>query len=437
MRISVFGMGYVGSVTAACLAEQGHEVVGVDVNPTKVNLINAGQTPVIEPGLGDLMREAVREGRLRATASPVDAVNSSDVSLVCVGTPTLRSGRLDLSGIEKVCGELGRALKEKSGFHTVAVRSTILPGTSDRLVIPRLECESGKKAGRDFAVCYNPEFIREGTALADFYAPPFTIIGAHDTQQGQPIAALYGTIDKPLVHTELRLAEMLKYICNAFHALKIVFANEIGTIAKAVGVDSQALMQLFCTDDKLNISRAYLQPGYAFGGSCLPKDVRSLAYLGRELDLKLPLLESIVPSNEIHIQRGIDLVLHTGKKKVGVLGLSFKPDTDDLRESPMIELVKALIGEGCQVRIFDEKVKLSAIVGANREFVEKQIPHIGALLHGTLEEVLRDSEVIVVGRDAREFRELRSLLRPEHTVIELARSKSFESGPWGRIGICW
>ncbi len=437
MKISVFGMGYVGSVTAACLAEQRHEVVGVDVNPTKVRLINAGQTPVIEPGLGDLMREAVRDGRLRATASAAEAVTATEISLVCVGTPTLRSGRLDLSGIERVSQELGRALKEKSGFHTVAVRSTILPGTSDRLVIPNLESGSGKKAGRDFAVCYNPEFIREGTAVSDFYAPPFTIIGAHDPQHGLPVAALYAAIDKPLVHTEMRLAEMLKYICNAFHALKIVFANEIGTIAKSVKVDSQALMQLFCSDEKLNISRAYLQPGYAFGGSCLPKDVRSLAYLGRELDLKLPLLESIVPSNEIHIQRGIDLVLQTGKKKVGVLGLSFKPDTDDLRESPMIELVKALIGEGCQVRIYDEKVKLSSIVGANREFVEKEIPHIGALLHATLEEVVRDSEVVVVGRDAREFHELRTLLRADHTVIELARSKNFEAGPWRHLGICW
>jgi GDP-mannose 6-dehydrogenase len=336
-----------------------------------------------------------------------------------------------------VSQELGRALKQKSGFHSIAVRSTILPGTSDGLVIPNLEAGSGKKAGRDFAVCYNPEFIREGTAVADFYSPPFTIIGAHDREQGLRIAALYAAIDKPLVHTEMRLAEMLKYICNAFHALKIVFANEIGTIAKSVGVDSQALMQLFCTDEKLNISRAYLQPGFAFGGSCLPKDVRSLAYLGRELDLKLPMLESLLPSNEVHIQRGIDLVLQTGKKKVGVLGLSFKPDTDDLRESPMIELVKALIGEGCQVKIFDEKVKLSSIVGANREFVEKEIPHIGALLHATLEDVVKDSEVIVVGRDAREFHGLRELLRAEHTVIELARSKNFEGGAWRHVGICW
>jgi GDP-mannose 6-dehydrogenase len=437
MKISVFGMGYVGSVTAACLAEQRHEVVGVDTNPTKVELLNAGQSPVIEPSLGDMIREAVRDARLRATSSAEDAVDSTDISLVCVGTPTMRSGRLDLSGVEKVSQELGHALRGKSGFHTIALRSTVLPGTSDTLVTPALEAASGKKSGRDFAVCYNPEFIREGTAVADFYAPPFTVIGAHDRQLAQPIAQLYAAIEKPLLHTAVREAEMLKYICNAFHALKIAFANEVGTLAKAVGVDSTALMNLFCTDEKLNISRAYLQPGFAFGGSCLPKDVRSLAYLGREKDLRLPLLESILPSNEVHVRRGIDLVLETGKKRIGVLGLSFKPDTDDLRESPMIELVKALLGEGCQLRIFDEKVKLSSIIGANRQFVEKEIPHIGALLADSLEQVVGESEVIVVGRDAREFKDLRQLLRPEHVVIELARSKNFEAGAARHTGICW
>jgi GDP-mannose 6-dehydrogenase len=437
MKISVFGMGYVGSVTAACLAEQQHEVVGVDTNPTKVDLLNSGQSPVIEPSLGEMIRQAVREGRLRATASAADAVQHSDISLVCVGTPTMRSGRLDLGGVEKVSQELGHALRSKNSFHTIALRSTVLPGTSDTLVTPRLEAASGKKSGQDFAVCYNPEFIREGTAVADFYAPPFTVIGAHDRKLAQPVAQLYAAIEKPLLHTDVRVAELLKYICNAFHALKITFANEVGTLAKAVGVDSQVLMNLFCTDDKLNISRAYLQPGFAFGGSCLPKDVRSLAYLGREKDLKLPVLEAILVSNQLHIQRGIDLVLETGKKRVGILGLSFKPDTDDLRESPTIELVKALIGEGCQVRIFDEKVKLSSIIGANREFVEKEIPHIGALLLDSLEEVVRESEVVVVGRDAREFHDLRQLLRPDQVVIELARSKNFEAGAARRAGICW
>lgn len=437
MKISVFGMGYVGTVTAACLADQRHEVIGVDVAASKVNLINSGQTPVIEPAIGDLIRDAVREGRLRATSDSAEAVVHSELSLVCVGTPSMKSGRLDLSGIEKVSQELGTALKRKPGFHTFAIRSTILPGTVDTLVIPNLEAASGKKPGRDFAVCYNPEFMREGTAVADFYAPPFTVIGAHNPEHGQAVASLYAFLDRPMIHTEVRVAEMLKYICNAYHALKITFANEVGTFAKAVGVDSHAVMQIFCTDEKLNISRAYLDPGFAFGGSCLPKDLRAITHKAKELDLKLPVLESIMASNELHVRRGLDLILATGKKKIGILGLSFKADTDDLRESPMIELVKSLLGEGCDVKIYDPKVELSAIVGANRQFVEGTIPHIGRLLHSSLEGVVRESEVIVVGRDAKEFKQLRELLRPDHTVIQLGRSHTLEGSPAKQVGICW
>jgi len=437
MKISVFGMGYVGTVTAACLADQRHEVVGVDVNAQKVELINAGQTPVIEPALGDLIRDAARDGRLRATASSAEAVATTEISLVCVGTPSLKSGRLDLTGMEKVSQEIGRALAKKSAPHTVAVRSTILPGTLDGVVIPALEAQSGKKAGKDFIVCYNPEFMREGTAVADFYAPPFTIIGAHDAAQAQPVTSLYSFIDRPLIHTEVRVAEMLKYICNCYHALKIAFANEVGTLAKAVGVDSHELMKIFCADEKLNISRAYLEPGFAFGGSCLPKDLRAITYKAKELDLKLPVLDAILPSNQIHVHRGLEMILGTGKKRIGVLGLSFKSDTDDLRESPMIELVKALLGEGCQVKIYDAKVELSAIVGANRQFVEETIPHIGKLLQSSLEAVVNDSEVIVVSRDAREFKQLRELLRPEHIVIQLGRSKLLEGAPGKQAGICW
>jgi GDP-mannose 6-dehydrogenase len=412
-------------------------VIGVDVAQQKVDLINSGQTPVIEPTVGDLIHEAVSERRLRATTNSADAVASTDLSLVCVGTPSLKSGRLDLSGVEKVSREMGEALRAKKGFHTVAIRSTILPGTVDALVIPNLEAASGKKSGKDFAVCYNPEFMREGTAVADFYAPPFTVIGAHDPMHGQAVASLYAFLDRPLLHTEVRTAEMLKYICNAYHALKIAFANEVGTLAKAVGVDSHALMQLFCTDEKLNISRAYLEPGFAFGGSCLPKDLRAMAYKARELDLKLPVLEAILPSNELHIRRGLELVLATGKRKVAVLGLSFKSDTDDLRESPMIERVKALLGEGCDVKIFDSKVELSAIVGANRQFLESHIPHIHRLMDSSLENVVKASEVIVVSRDAREFRELRNLLRPDHHVVLLGRSRSLEGAPGAHAGICW
>jgi GDP-mannose 6-dehydrogenase len=437
MKISVFGMGYVGTVTAACLADQRHEVVGVDVNEHKVELINAGQTPVIEPTIGDLICEAVRDGRLRATTNSAEAVAATELSLVCVGTPSMQSGQLDLSGVEKASQEMGEALAKKSGFHTVAIRSTILPGTVDALVIPNIEAKSGRKAGKDFAVCYNPEFMREGTAVADFYAPPFTIIGAHDAAQAQPVSTLYSFIDRPLIHTEVRVAEMLKYVCNCYHALKIAFANEVGTLARAVGVDSHALMQIFCMDEKLNISRAYLEPGFAFGGSCLPKDLRAITHKAKELDLKLPVFEAVLPSNQIHVQRGLDLILSSGKKKIGLLGLSFKSDTDDLRESPMIELVKALLGEGCDVKIYDAKVELSHIVGANRQFIEQTIPHIGKLLRSSLEAVVSESEVIVVSRDAREFRELRQMLRADHIVVQLSRSRSLDGSPARQIGICW
>lgn len=430
-------MGYVGTVTAACLADQRHEVVGVDVNEHKVELINAGQTTVIEPTIGDLIREAVRDGRLRATANSAEAVAATELSLVCVGTPSMRSGQLDLSGVEKASQEMGEALAKKSGFHSVAIRSTILPGTVDALVIPNIEAKSGRKAGKDFAVCYNPEFMREGTAVADFYAPPFTIIGAHDAAQAQPVSTLYSFIDRPLIHTEVRVAEMLKYICNCYHALKIAFANEVGTLARAVGVDSHALMQIFCMDEKLNISRAYLEPGFAFGGSCLPKDLRAITHKAKELDLKLPVFEAVLPSNQIHVQRGLDLILSSGKKKIGLLGLSFKSDTDDLRESPMIEIVKALLGEGCDVKIYDAKVELSHIVGANRQFVEQAIPHIGKLLRSSLEAVVAESEVIVVSRNAREFPELRQMLRADHIVVQLGRSRSLDGSPAKQIGICW
>jgi len=437
MKISVLGLGYVGSVTAACLAKQGHEVVGADANPRKAELINSGQTPVLEPSLEEMVRDLVRDKRLRATPDTGEAVKASDLSLVCVGTPSLKSGRLDLAAVERVSREIGQAIRGRTEFHTTVVRSTVLPGTVETLVIPALEAESGKRAGEGFAVCYNPEFMREGTAVADFYAPPFTVIGASEERHAEPVASLYAGLNQPMVHTSIRLAEMLKYVCNAYHALKITFANEVGTLARAAGVDSHELMRVFCSDQKLNISRAYLEPGFAFGGSCLPKDIRSLLYHARELDLSVPVLEAVLPSNQSHLRRGLELVLSTGKKRVGVLGLSFKPDTDDLRESPMVDLVKTLLGEGCEVKIYDPKVELSAIVGANKQFIEQTIPHIGALLCSSFERVVKETEVIVLGRDPREFPGLRELLRPEQVVVELARARSLEGSPARHVGICW
>jgi GDP-mannose 6-dehydrogenase len=436
MRISVFGMGYVGSVTAACLAHQGHIVVGVDVNPEKVDSINAGRTPVIEPKLADIIRESVEHQALRATTEAGTAVRETDLSLICVGTPSTKSGRLDLGGVEQVSREVGRALRHKSGRHDLAIRTTVLPGTSETLVTPLLESESGKKSGKDFGVCYNPEFMREGTAVADFFEPPFTVIGANGSGEADVLESLYAPLNKPIMRTQIRLAEMLKYVCNAFHAVKISFANEVGTLARASGIDSHALMELFCSDHKLNISRAYLQPGFAFGGSCLPKDIRAMLYRAKELDFRLPVLEAILPSNQLHVDRGVDLVLGTGRKKIGVLGLSFKPDTDDLRESPMVTLVKALVGEGCQVRIFDEKVKLSALIGANRRFIEESIPHIGALLDSSLERVVRASEVVVLGRDAAEFTGLSSMLSPSHTVVRLSHSSDLDGVSAHFVALC-
>lgn len=436
MRISVFGMGYVGSVTAACLARDGHDVVGVDVNEEKIRMIASGTSPIIEPALAEIVSESVRAGRLRGTTRAQEAMAESDISLVCVGTPSMRSGRLDLNGVEHVSRELGSGLKDKRTHHTIAIRSTVLPGTVETLVVPALESHSGRKSGADFAVCYNPEFMREGTAVKDYYAPPFTVIGANRAEDADAVAEVYKPLGKPIVRTEIRVAEMLKYSCNAFHALKIAFANEVGTLAHAVGVPSDLLMEIFCSDDKLNISKTYLKPGFAFGGSCLPKDIRAMLYRAKELDLDLPLLEAILPSNQLHIARGVDLVMGTGKRKIAVLGLSFKANTDDLRESPMIELVKTLLGEGRSVKIYDEKVELSSLFGANRKFIEQTIPHIAELLNSSLERVVSDSEVVVLGRDAHEFAGLSNLLREDHVVIELARLSDEFALSGKRLTLC-
>lgn len=424
MKISVLGMGYVGSVTAACLADRGHSVVGVDVNGEKVAAINAGRPPVLEAKLDEIVAQAVKAGRLSATTDCNEALAATDISLVCVGTPNMRNGRLDLSGVEAVSQEMGRALRHKPGFHTIAIRSTILPGTTDDVVVPILEGESGKSAGRDFGICYNPEFMREGSAVADFDTPPFTVIGARRPEDGRMLAELYGTVKAPMVQTDLRLAEMLKYVCNAFHALKIAFANEIGALASSVGIEPQELMEAFAGDSKLNISKAYLKPGFAFGGSCLPKDLRAMVYHAKQHDLDLPLLASILPSNELHLRRGLESILALGKKRIGILGLSFKAGTDDLRESPMIPLVKTLLGEGLQVAIYDPQVKMSAIVGANRRYIEETIPHIGALLSSSLDEIIEHSEVLVIGQAGYDPATIEKRLRPEQTLVSLVKPRA-------------
>ncbi len=437
--VSIFGLGYVGSVSAACLASMGHRVLGVDVSSAKVEMIESGRTPIIEARMPELVAEGHAACRLHATTDPNLAVRDSDISFVCVGTPSLRSGKLDLSHIEKVAGEIGSALCEKKSHHVVVLRSTVLPGTTESLVIPILERASGRRAGSDFTVCYNPEFMREGSAVADFFQPPYTILGAQNAEHLAPVRELYQGLSGAVFETTITAAEMAKYVSNAFHAVKVGFANEVGTLCKHLGVDTQTVTRIFTSDNKLNISSAYLSPGFAFGGSCLPKDLRALAYKAKELDLSLPLLESILPSNAEHVERTVEIVLRSNKKKISVLGLSFKAGTDDLRESPQVQLIKRLLGEGCQLRIWDKDVSLGRLAGSNRQYIEEVIPHIGSLLSTDLDEVVRSGEIVIIGTKSAVKSELTKLLKPGQVVVDLVNldpSQRPES-PATYEGICW
>lgn len=397
MKISVFGLGYVGCVSAACLAERGNEVVGVDVNTLKTRLINSGQAPVVEERIGDLTASAVSAGRLRATTDAAEAVGASDVSLVCVGTPSAPNGSLSTGHLERVCEQIGAALAGRDRPHTVVFRSTMLPGTCENLLIPILEKASGGTAGVDFGVAVNPEFLREGTSVRDFFDPPKTVIGQFDAASGDVVAALYEGLPGEVFRVPVAVAEMTKYADNAFHGLKISFANEMGAICRALGLDSHQVMDAFLADSKLNISPAYLRPGFAFGGSCLPKDLRGLVYAARRADVSVPLLSHVLPSNEEHLRRAFDLVAATGRRRIGLFGLSFKPGTDDLRESPLVELAERLLGKGYDLRIYDANVSLSRLVGANRDYIAARLPHLGELLSQSADDVLAHAEVCVVG----------------------------------------
>lgn len=436
MRLSVFGIGYVGCVSAACFAKAGHQVVGVDVNPTKTAIINNGKSPIVEPGVGDLISDGVKAGRLFALTDSAQAVRDSEISIVCVGTPSNSNGSLDLRYIARVCEEIGTALRDKGERHTVVIRSTMLPGSIENTVVPALEKSSGKKVGTDFGVCINPEFLREGTSLKDFYAPPFTLIGANDPQTSEIVGRLYEGIDAPLYVTSVKTAEMIKYVCNCFHALKVSFANEVGNICKALSVDSHEVMDIFCKDTKLNLSPYYLKPGFAFGGSCLPKDLRAINYKAKELDVDVPVLSSILPSNKLQIERALDMVVKTGKKKIGVLGFSFKAGTDDLRESPMVTLIETLIGKGYQLSIYDRDVSLAKLFGANKEYIEREIPHISQLMQTSMDQVIGEAEVVLIGNKAEEFREIQEKTRPDQITIDLVRLSDEVSGGTYQ-GICW
>src|SRR5579864_6084075 len=415
--VSIFGLGYVGTVTAACLASKGNQVTGVDLSAAKVEALAAGRSPIVEPGVTELVTESHKDGRLCATTESKKAVLQTDISFLCVGTPCMRNGKLDLGHIGPVCQEMGEALRQKSSFHLVVLRSTVLPGTAETIVVPTLEKASGKKVGKDFGVCVNPEFMREGTAVADFLEPSMTIIGASDAQHGAWLRDLYSWAPGRIFETSFRSAEMVKYVCNAWHAVKVAFANEIGALAKELHVDAEAVIEMFTADDKLNISARYLKPGFAFGGSCLPKDVRALSYRAKELDLKLPLFESILPSNDEHLKRATEMVLASPKRNVAILGLSFKAATDDLRESPQVQMVKHLLGEGRNLKIWDDNVSLGRLIGSNREYIEHAIPHIGSLLVGDLEQCVRGAEVVVIGTRGVPRDRLQQYLRSDHVVI--------------------
>lgn len=436
--ISVFGLGYVGSVLVACLADNGHKVIGVDVNPIKVNIINEGRTPIIEQGLGELICKGVAEGRIRATTDTVKAVLDSEISIVCVGTPSQLNGSLNLNYVKRVCEDIGNTLANKEGYHVVVLRSTMLPGSTEEVVIPILEEASGKKVGNDMGVCFNPEFLREGSSIKDFYDPPFTVIGTNDERAAAVVKELYGMLEAPLMVVPFKVAEMVKYANNAFHALKVTFANEIGDICKQNNIDSHQVMDIFCQDTKLNLSSYYLTPGFAFGGSCLPKDLRALLYHCRHYDLHLPVLEAILPSNKHQIDIAYQMVKRTGRKRVGVLGFSFKAGTDDLRESPIVELIEHLIGKGYQVQVYDRNVSLANLHGANRAYIEQEIPHIASLMAESIEDVLDGSDVLVIGNKSPEFKDVLSKLNGEQTMIDLVRvtEENISSNEYYQ-GICW
>jgi len=437
MNISVFGLGYVGIVSAACLANEGHIVIGVDPVAIKVDMVNRGETPIIEKQIGEIIKFGVDNGRLSATTNALEAVANSEISLVCVGTPSQTNGDLDTSYVQRVCEHIGAAIKNKILRHVVVIRSTILPGTIKNIVIPALEAASGKIVGQDFGVCNNPEFLREGTAVYDFYNPPKTVIGETDSISGDLVASIYEKLDAPVIRTSIEVAEIIKYVDNVWHALKVGFGNEMGNICKSIGVDSHEVMDIFCSDTKLNISPYYLKPGFAFGGSCLPKDVRALAYKCKSLDIDLPILNAILLSNEYHIKNGLRMVMEAGTKNIGFLGFSFKAGTDDLRESPVVEMIERLLGKGYEIKLYDKNVNLAALIGANKDFIMNKIPHIAKLMVKTMDEVLEHAQTIVIGNNSFEFKDIMDKAREDQQVIDLVRAVEDMNTCECYNGICW
>lgn len=438
MKISVFGLGYVGAVSIACLARDGHDVIGVDIDPVKLDLIRNGRSPIIEEGIQELMRDVVARGKVRVSDDPLQAVLETEVSFVCVGTPSSANGSQDLRAMHRLAEQVGDALKRKSAHHVLVVRSTVQPGTVEGSVRPIIEQHSGKRAGQDFSLCFQPEFLREGTSIRDYDNPPFTVIGTDSELAAGVLRQLFGKLPCEFIVTQIATAECLKYACNAFHALKVTFANEIGRLAQALSVDSHEVMRLLCQDTRLNISPAYLRPGFAFGGSCLPKDLKALLYMGKSRDVVTPLLASLLPSNRVHVDHAIDRVLADGRRAVGMLGLSFKTGTDDLRESPLVTLAERFIGKGLKLRIYDPEVNLSRLMGANRRYIEESIPHIGSLMCPSLAEMVRPSDIVIVGLGDRHLLgELAGLTQDHQLVLDLVNMPERQKLRGRYQGICW
>lgn len=437
LTVTVLGMGYVGCVSAACLAESGHDVIGVDVSEIKLRALTEGRPPVQEPGLAELISQATASGRLRVTTNVAEAVRTSDISLICVGTPSQPHGGIDLSHVQHVCRQIGEGLATREAGHVVVLRSTVVPGTTEDLLIPLIEKASGKKAGSHFHAAFNPEFLRESSAVSDFRRPPMIVVGSTMPAAADAVRRMYGNIqDAPFMVVAPRVAEMVKYTCNVWHALKIAFANEIGEVCRSAGMDSHSLINIFLQDNQLNVSKAYLRPGFAFGGSCLPKDLKALMHFAKHRDLSLPVLSHVLESNGQQVERVVQRILATGARRIGLCGLSFKPSTDDLRESPFVTLAEALIGKGIELRIYDEHIQVDQLTGANREYMQKHLPHLVRLLVPSLKDFDSFAETVVIGHRLPAV-EAWAIHRPPHiAILDLARVERLLGTPHYE-GISW
>lgn len=436
--ISVFGLGYVGAVSLACLARDGHSMVGVDIDHSKLELLRRGQAPIVETGIQELTRAVMQSNSVRVTDSVRDAILATELSFVCVGTPASANGNQDLTAITRIAEQIGAVLPEKDTRHVIVIRSTVKPGTIEEVIQPALERASGLKAGRDFSLCFQPEFLREGTSINDYDHPPLTIVGTDDPHAVGLLKSVFGHLPCEFVHTSVRTAEMVKYACNAFHAVKVTFANEIGRISQSLGVDPHEVMRLVCMDRQLNISPAYLKPGFAFGGSCLPKDLKALLYAAKTRDIELPMLASVLPSNVAHIEHAIDAVLSSGKRSVGMVGLSFKSGTDDLRESPFVIMAERFIGKGLKLCIYDPQVNIARLIGANRRFIEESIPHIASLMTNDLETLIKEADVLVVAMKSPEvLAALQAHSRPDQLLLDIALLPNRDAFQAQYLGMCW